>query len=211
MLIITPDAASAQILRAPLPSALRLIAIETGGAPLPEDMAHCYPLAQFITVISGDYVLLYRRGEQRLPAAPRPVSVLATDGPARYFRLENAAEEGFFHLPGGGVRLQPNALGSPPVRLTFSAELREHAELQLSMRVPRDGAAPVRFTVKLRGDSGNVLASGNLTLSDPRPRALVLNLPAYQGRCEVEFSTELAAPGTTNEGAWAEIISATLI
>jgi hypothetical protein len=210
-LIITPDAASAQILRQPLPPSLRLIAVETGGKPLPADMARCYPLAQFITVISGDYVLLYRRGQQRLPPAPRPVAVLAADGPARFFQTENTAEDGFFHLSGGGVRLHPNPPGAAPARLILSAEIRDHAELQVSLRVTRDLASPVHFTVKIYTESGMVLAAGSQTLRDTRPRGLVLPLREHQGRCEVVFSTEMAEQEASNAGAWAEIISASLV
>lgn len=210
-MIITPDAASAQILRAPLPPSLRLIAVETGGEPLPEDMARCYPLAQFITVISGDYVLLYRRGQQRLPPAPRPLSVLAADGPARFFQTENVAEGAFFHLPGGGVRLHPNVAGDGPARLTLSVEVRDHAEFQVSMRVTRELAGAVHFTVKIFTEAGAVLAGGSETLRDTRPRGLVLPLREHQGRCEIVFTTEMAEPGMSNEGAWAELISASLI
>jgi hypothetical protein len=210
-LIITPDAASVQILRQPLPPTLRLIAVETGGKPLPADMARCYPLSRFITVISGDYVLLYRRAQQRLPLGARPLAVLAADGPARFFQLENVSADGFFHLSGGGVRLHPNAPGAPAARLTLSAELREHAELQVSLRVTHEGAAPVRFTVKIYTEAGMVLASGSEVLRDTRPRGLVLPLREHQGRCEVVFTTEMAEPGASNAGAWAEIISATLI
>jgi len=212
-LIITPDSASAKILSQPLPPALRLIAVETGGKPLPADMARCYPLAQFITVISGDYVLLYRRGQQRLPPAPRPVPVLSADGPARFFRTENVEGEGFFHLSGGGVRLRPNAAYEPPARLTLSVEIRDHAEMQVSFRVAEQ-SAPVRFTVKIFTEAGMVLASGSEVLRDTRPRGLVLPLREHQGRCEVVFTTEMAE-GASNVGAtasvWAEIISASLI
>lgn len=210
-LIITPDAASAQILRQPLPRGLRLIAVETGGDPLPADMASCYPLAQFITVISGDYVLLYRRGQQRLPPAARPLAVLAADGPARFFQLENVSRDGFFHLSGGGVRLQPNPPGAAPARLTLSVEIRDHAELQVSLRVTKEEAPPVHFTVKIFTESGMVLASGSQTLRDTRPRGLVLPLREHQGRCEVVFATEMVEEAVSNAGAWAEIISANLI
>lgn len=210
-LIITPDAASVQILRQPLPPSLRLIAVETGGKPLPADMARCYPLAQFITVISGDYVLLYRRGQQRLPPAPRPVAVLAADGPARFFQLENVAEDGFFHLSGGGVRLHPNPPGEPPARLTLSVEIRDHAELQVSLRVTREQVPPVHFTVKIFTETGMVLAAGSQTLRDTKPRGLVLPLREHQGRCEIVFTTEMAEQEASSEGAWAEIISASLV
>jgi len=210
-LIITPDSASAKILSQPLPPALRLIAVETGGKPLPADMARCYPLAQFITVISGDYVLLYRRGQQRLPPVPKPVAVLAADGPARFFQTENVDEDGFFHLAGGGVRLHPNPPGAAPARLTLSVEIRDHAELQVSFRVARDEAAAVHFTVKIITESGVVLAVGGQTLHDTRPRGLVLPLREHQGRCEVVFTTEMAAQEVSNAGAWAEIISASLV
>jgi hypothetical protein len=210
-LIITPDAASAQILREPLPPSLRLIAVETGGKALPADMARCYPLAQFVTVVSGDYVLLYRRGQQRLPPGPRPVAVLAADGPARFFRLENITEDGFFHLPGGGVRLHPNRYGAQPARLTLSVEIRDHAELQVSLRVTQEQAAPVRFTVKMFTDAGMVLALGSEILRNTKPRGLVLPLREHQGRCEIVFTTEMAEHGDANTGAWAEIISASLV
>jgi hypothetical protein len=210
-LIITPDAASAAILREPLPWALRLIAVETGGEPLPADMARCYPLSQFVTIISGDYVLLYRRAEQRLPPVPRPVALLAPDGPARHLQLENTGTDGFFHLPGGGVRLHPNAPDAPPARLSLSAEMCDHAELQVSLRVAQENAPPVRFTVKLVNEAGRVLALGTELLTTIRPRAMVLPLPSYTGRCEVIFITEIAALATTAAGAWAEIISATLV
>jgi hypothetical protein len=210
-LIITPDAASAQILRGALPPSLRLIAVETGGKTLPADMARCYPLAQFVTVVSGDYVLLYRRGEQRLPPAARPSAVLAADGPARFFKLENVSEEGFFHLPGGGVRLHPNAGRKPPASLTLSAELRDHAELQVSVRVTQETAEAVHFKVKVYSETGRVLASGSETLHNTGPRVLVLALPSYLGRCEIVFSTEMAEQGASSAGAWAEFISATLI
>jgi hypothetical protein len=210
-LIITPDTASAQILREPLPASLRLIAVETGGKPLPADLARCYPLTQFVTVISGDYVLLYRRGQQRLPAGPRPLAVLAADGPARFFQLENICEDGFFHLSGGGVRLQPNVCGAPPARLTLSVEIREHAELQVSLRVTRQLEAPVCFTVRIYTEAGLVLAGGSETLRDTTPRGLVLPLREHLGRCEIVFTTEMAEQGASNMGAWAEIISATLI
>jgi hypothetical protein len=210
-LIITPDAASALILREKLPPSLRLIAVETGGEPLPEDLARCYPLAQFITVISGDYVLLYRRGQQLLPPAPRPLAVLAADGPARYFQTENMSEGGFFHLSGGGVRLHPNMAGAPLAKLTLSVEIREHAEFQLSMRVTQERAKPVHFAVKIYTEAGMVLACGSETLRDTRPRGLVLPLREHQGRCEIVFTTEMAEPGMSNAGAWAEIISASLI
>ncbi len=210
-LIITPDAASAEILCEPLPPAIRLIAIETGGEPLSEDMARCYPLAQFITVISGDYVLLYRRGKQFLPPTPRPVSVLSADGPVRLFQLENAPEGGFFHLSGGGVRLHPNHNGAPLAKLTFSMDVCDHAEFQVSMRVPNENAGAVHFTVKIFTESGTVLASGSETLHGPMPRGLVLPLREHQGRCEIVFTTEMAEPGVSNAGAWAEIISATLV
>lgn len=211
MLIITPDAAAARILGAPLPPALRLVAVETGGRPLPEDLARRYPLAQFVTVISGNYVLLYRRGAQRLPLAPRPEALLAFDGPVRYFQLENIEDDGFLHLPGGGVRLHPNPPGGEPARFILSAELQGHAGLQLSLRMAREDAAPVRFTIHIFSESGNVLASASETLRGTRPHALELSLPAYQGRCEAMFSAEMAEAGATNAGAWAEIVSATLI
>lgn len=210
-LIITPDAASAQLLRQPLPPSLRMIAVETGGQPLPADLARCYPLAQFITVISGDYVLLYRRGQQRLPPAPRPVAVLAPDGPARLFQTENTGEDGFFHLSGGGVRLHPNPPGEPPARLTLSVEIRDHAKLQVSLRVTKEQAPPVHFTVKIYTESGMVLAAGSQTLHDTRPRGLVLPLREHQGRCEIVFTSELAEMEGSNVGAWAEIISASLL
>lgn len=209
-LIITPDAASVRILHEPLPPSLRLIAVETGGVALPAELARCYPLAQFVTVISGDYVLLYRRGQQRLPPAARPIAVLAADGPARYFQLENVTVDGFFHLPGGGVRLHPNGYGLPPARLILSAEVRDYGELQVSLRITHPQSPPVRFTVKIFTEAGTVLATASEVLRNTMPRGMVLALPEHQGRCEIVFSTEMAEQGASLSNAWAEIISATL-
>jgi hypothetical protein len=119
-------------------------------------------------------------------------------------------EGGFFHLPGGGVRLHPNVAGSPPARLTLSVEVRDHAEFQVSMRVTRELAGAVHFSVKIFTETGSVLAGGSETLRDTRPRGLVLPLREHQGRCEIVFTTEMAESGMSNSGAWAEIISASL-
>lgn len=207
-LILAAVAASAGMLDEPLPAALRLIAVETGGRPLPPELARGFPLPRFVTVISGDYVLLHRRGVPCPPPAPRRVELLAFDGPARYFRLENTGD-GFLALPGGGARLQPNPSGSPPARFTLSAELRGHAILRLSLRGAP--AAAVRVMVHLFSDAGTMLASGSTSLRDGAPRQLDIALPLHHGRCEAVFSTEMAESGTANAGAWAEITAATLI
>jgi len=210
-LIITPDAASAPLLAAPLPGSIRLIAVETGGLPLPEETARRYPLSQFVTIISGDYVLLYRRATVKIPPGPRSVAVFAPDGPARFLRVENVMPGGFFALGQGGFRLHPNHAGGAVARVTLSVENRDYTELQVSLRLVLEQSPQVRFTVKMLTENGTVLASGVETLRGAQPRALVLQLPEHQGRCEVVFTTELTGTGISNAGAWAEIISATLV
>jgi len=210
-LIITPDAASAPILASPLPSSIRVIAVETGGVPLEAETARCYPLKDFVTIISGNYVLLYRRGVPKLPAVPRRMAVFAPDGAPRSLHPENVPEGGFFALPGGGFRLHPNIAGGPPARIIISAEISDHGELQVSMRLVLDHSPPVRFTVKIFTEGGTMLASGIEVVQGGQRRIMVLALPEHHGRCEIVFSTELAGPGITNIGAWAEIISATLV
>jgi|GEM_PF-6244385 hypothetical protein len=211
-LVLTPDAASLEILRAPLPAGLRLVAVETCGMLLEANIAAQFPNNQFLMVMSGDYVLFYHRALQKAPPAPaRPAPVFAPDGQLRGLRLENGAEDSFFPVGPNGFRLSPNAYGAPPARLTLAHESMDYSELQVSMRVVQPEAPPVRFTVKMLSAFGETLATASEVVKGGMARGTVIHLPEYEGLCDVVFMAEVAVPGDGDADIWAEFISATFV
>ncbi len=211
-LILTPDAASVEILRAPLPAGLRVIAVETHGVLLEGDIAAQFHNNQFLMVMSGNYVLFYHRALQKAPPAPaRSVPVFAPDGQLRNLRLENVAEGGFFQVGSNGFRLSPNAYATSPARLTLAHESLDYSELQVSMRVVQAEAPPVRFTVKMLSASGETLATASEVVKGGTARGTIIHLPEYEGPCDVVFVAEMVTPGGGGTGVWAEFISATFV
>jgi hypothetical protein len=211
-LILKLDAASETILDGVLPPELRLLAVENGGEPLAPGVTARLAGSGFLAVVSGDYVLLYRREQPKaLLPLPRPQPVFEPDGPARALRLENVREGGFFPVGRHGFRLPPNAWNESPARLSVMHENFEHGELQVSMRVPLEATPPVRFTVKVLSETGKTLAAANEVLKGGTARGTVIFLPEHQGRWEIVFTTEMAERGASNAGVWAEFISATLV
>lgn len=213
-IVLTPDAASTGILDQPLPRRVRVLAVETGGAPLPPETMTKLPMAEFLAMISGDYVIFYRHALQKaLPEPPRAIPIFAPDGPIRHLTLENVSSDppGFFLVGRNGFRLHPSRYDAPPARVTISQHNHDYAELQVSMRVVQDRSAPVRFKVEMRGQSGTILASAIEVVKGGTARGVVLQLPEYQGPCSIVFTTQMAEPGASNDGAWAEFISATFV
>ena len=213
-IVLTLDAASAGILDEPLPRRMRVLAVETGGTPLPPETMAKLPMAEFLAMVSGDYVLFYRRALKKAPPEPpRSVPVFVPDGPTRHLTLENVSGDppGFFLVGRNGFRLHPNHYGAPPARVTISQHNLDYAELQVSMRVVQDASAPVRFKVEMRGESGTILASAIEVVKGGVARGVVMQLPEYQGPCSIVFTTQMAEPGASHEGAWAEFISATFV
>ncbi|MGO9816800.1 MAG: hypothetical protein ACLPJJ_00780 [Acidocella sp.] len=213
-IVLTLDAASAGILDEPLPRRVRMLAVETGGTPLPPDTMAKLPMAEFLAMVSGDYVLFYRRALKKAPPEPpRSIPVFAPDGPTRNLTLENVSGDppGFFLVGRNGFRLHPNQYGTPSARVTITQHNLDYAELQVSMRVVQDDSAPVRFKVEMRGESGTILASAIEVVKGGAARGVVMQLPEYQGPCSIVFTTQMAEPGASHEGAWAEFISATFV
>ncbi len=213
-IILKPDAASLGILDQPLPRRVRLLAVETGGEALPPATMAKLPMAEFLTMISGDYVLFYRRSLQKaLPEPPRSVPVYMPDGPPQGLTLENVSDDppGFFQIGREGFRLHPNPHGEPLARAIVTQRNLDFVELQVSMRVVREDSAPVRFKVEMLGETGTILASGMEVVPGGKARAMVLQLPEYQGPCSIAFSTQMAEHGASNHAAWAEFISATFV
>ncbi|MBB5371782.1 class I SAM-dependent methyltransferase [Acidocella aromatica] len=213
-IILTPDAASIGILDQPLPRRVRLLAVETGGATLPPETMAKLPMAEFLTMISGDYVLFYRRALQKvLPEPPRATPVYMPDGPLQRLTLENVSADppGFFQVGREGFRLHPNPYGAPLARVTMTQRNLDFAELQVSMRVVREESASVRFKVEMLGETGTILASAMEVVPGGKARGVVLQLPEYRGPCSIAFSTQMAEHGASNHAAWAEFISATFV
>ncbi len=211
-IIMTPDAASETLLTGTWPRHVQLLAVETGGVPLPPEITESIPNREFLCVMSGDYMLFYRRGIQREVLPVRGGPVFAPDGAEHGLTLEHVPEGGFFLVGSNGFRLQPNPHGGPPARLTITRINYDHAELHVSMRVARPDSPPVRFFVQMRSlPSGMPLVSHTDILNGGDVRGAVLHLPHHEGPCEIVFSTEMGALGADSALAWAEFISATFI
>jgi hypothetical protein len=207
--VMSPDAASDHLLRTPWPACVRLLAVETGGAKLHEATAARFPDEKFLTVIEGDYVLMHRREVDATPPPPRPVPVFNPDGPAQRLALADV-EAAFFPVGAHGFRLHPNAAGGPAARLTVAAMSWNFTELHWQMRVALPVSAPVRFGVTVRAQ-GEVLLRAAEVLKGGETRAAVVPMMAYEGPCEVEFTTEMAEFEDSNAGAWAEVLAAAFV
>jgi len=210
--VISPDAASDHLLRTPWPACVKLLAVETGGAPLHEATAARFPDEKFLTVIEGDYVLLHRREADAAAPPTRPVPVLNPDGPAQRLALSDVAGNppAFFPLGAHGFRLHPNASGTPAARLTLSHVSWNFAELHWQMRVALASAAPVRFGVTVTAE-GRELLRATEVLKGGETRAVVVPMAAHEGPCEVVFTTEMAEFEDSNAGAWAEVLGAAFV
>ncbi len=212
--IITPDAASDHLLRVPWPASVRLLAVETGGAPLHEATQPRYPPEGFLTEIVGDYVLQHRRMPDISAPPVRPVPVFDTQGPAQGMRLEHIAVDppGFFALGANGFRLHPNEPGAPLASVTLTQFCRRFTELHLTLRVVLPTARPVRLRVALNSLPEHETLAGTVeALNGGESRAIAIKLPIYEGACELVFTAEMAKFEYSNAGAWAEIVAAAFI
>jgi hypothetical protein len=208
--IITPDAASDHLLRAPWPRSVRLLAVETGGAPLHEATAPCFPDDKFLTVIEGAYVLLHRREPESEVVPPKPVPVFNPEGPARRMCLTHVGPDGFFAIGASGFRLHANASGAPAATLTVQQESRGFTELRLALRSGHAAARPIRFSVRILA-GGRELGAASAVLRGGEGRAVEAPLEPYNGPCEAIFTTEMAEFGDSNASAWAEFLGAAFV
>jgi hypothetical protein len=211
--IVTPDAASDHLLRAPWPASVRLIAVENGGAPLHSATAERFPDDKFLTTFEGNYVLLHRRAVDPTLPPPRPIPVFNPEGPPQSLTLTNTQTNppSFFPLGAYGFRLHPNASEAQAIRLTLSHTCRNFAELHLSLRLVLPISKPVRFTLRITTPTGEDILAAAEILKGGETRAVILPLAVHDGPCEVMFSTEMAEFGDSNAGAWAEILSAAFV
>jgi hypothetical protein len=171
-----------------------------------------FPDDKFLTVIEGDYVLLHRREADATPPPPRPVPVFNPEGTAQRLTLTEVTSSppGFFPLGAHGFRLHPNASDAPAARLTLSHVSWRFTELHWQMRVALPSAAPVRFGVSVTAEGCELLRAAEV-LKGGESRAVVVPMVAYEGPCEVVFTTEMAEFEDSNAGAWAEIIAAAFV
>jgi hypothetical protein len=214
VVIITPDAASDHLLRAPWPKSVRLLAIETGGAALHSATAACFPEAAFLTTIEGDYVLLHRRAVDAAPSPLRPTAVFCPDSAAQKLIVQNVAANppGFFSFGAQSFRLHPNASGAPAACVRVTAVCANFNALQLTLRSGLKTAQKIRFAIKiLARPAGDTLLDHVEMLDGGETRTIAAKLPPYSGAAEVVFSTEMAVFGDSNAGAWAEFLSADFV
>ena len=213
-LIISPDAASDHLLRTPFPASVRLIAVETGGAPLADATAERFPEDRFLVVEEGDYVLLFRRDFDAQAVPVGPVPVFDPEGRPQSLALAHVATNppGFFPLGNHGFRLHPNAPDSPAARLMLSQACRNYRKIQLILRSALPVARPIRFTLRIiASPGGEALATAAEILAPGETRNLTVPLAPHDGACEVIFTTEMAEFSDSNAGAWAEILAANFV
>ncbi len=212
--IVTPDAANDHLLRAPWPRSVRLLAVETGGKPLHEATAACFPDDRFLTVIEGDYVLMHRREAEIVTVPPRPVHVFDPETTPRALLVEDtkANPPGFFQIGAHGFRLHPNPPHARDARATIAQECRNFAELHVSLRVALEISKPVRFTIRVlaAGDDAELCRIEEV-LKGGESRAASAPVSPYAGPCQVVFSTSMAEFEESCAGAWAEIVGAAFI
>lgn len=214
VVIITPDAASDHLLRAPWPKSVRLLAIETGGAALHSATAACFPEAAFLTTVEGDYVLLHRRAVDAAPPPVRPTQIFCPDGAAQKLIVQNIAANppGFFSFGAQSFRLHPNASGAPAASVSVSAVFADFTALQLTLRSALRAARNIRFRVQiLSRPAGDTLLDHAEVLDGGETRSIAAKLPPYNGDADVVFSTEMAAFDDSNASAWAEFLSAEFV
>jgi hypothetical protein len=211
--VITPDAATDHLLRAPWPNTVRLIAIENGGQPLHEATASCFPDSHFLTEYAGDYVLLHRRMPAFIAIPARAVPIFGQDGPVQplSFSHIHPSEGGFFTFSPAGLRLHANTSPGPVASVSVPFFCRNHNELHLILRNPLGISAPLRFTVRIETPDGVEICGVTETVRGGATRPLIAAVTPYTGPSTVTFSTEMAEFGTSNAGAWGEFAAASLV
>lgn len=211
---ITPDEASAALLRRLWPQSVRLIAIATGGLPSPTGLAAALPANEFTAMPERDYLLLHRAAAPAGPPQARPDHIFQPDGPLRRLTVENisAGASGFHPVGAHGFCLPPNPPGTPPARLRVSHECRGQGALHVQLRLPQQAASPVRFTVLVTGQAhGAPICELTTILRGGEISAIAAEFPPVFGPCEVSFTTEITQPGGYGGITRADIIAAFFI
>jgi hypothetical protein len=211
--VITPDAATDHLLRAPWPNSVRLIAVENGGQPLHEATASCFPDSHFLTEYAGDYVLLHRRTPAFIAIPARAVPICGQDGPLQPLTFSHIHPDagGFFTFSPAGIRLHANASPGPVASVSMPFFCRNHNELHLILRNPLSIAAPIRFGVRIATPDDVEVCGVTETVRGGATKPLIVPVTPYTGPAIVTFSTEMAEFGTSNAGAWGEFAAASLV
>jgi len=211
--VITPDAATDHLLRAPWPNSVRLIAVENGGQPLHEATASCFPDSHFLTEYAGDYVLLHRRTPAFIAIPARAVPIFGQDGPLQPLTFSHIHPDagGFFTFSPAGIRLHANASPGPVASVSMPFFCRNHNELHLILRNPLSIAAPIRFGIRIATPDDVEVCGVTETVRGGATKPLIVPVTPYTGPAIVTFSTEMAEFGTSNAGAWGEFAAASLV
>jgi FkbM family methyltransferase len=196
--IITPDAASKTLLRAPWSLATRLIAVETGGKLLPLTTASCFPEGQYSRTLSGDYVLLRPREAMIVPKLPRAVPVFAPGGILRPLRFAHVGTGQFAAFGSHGFRLTPNRSGAPAT-VFFSHECYNYKELHAVVRGISEKSV-VRCAIQIIA-AGQKLGEMTVVLQGAEKRTVAMVLRDHRGSCEVIVTAEMAESEDHEEAA----------
>ncbi|MDE8346089.1 MAG: hypothetical protein POH28_07960 [Acidocella sp.] len=191
--IITPDAACAGLLARPWPPGVRLIVVAQGTG-LARGRARFTAPPGFTAAPDGEYLMLHREGDNALPASARFDPLIQPDGQPRRLTMENTAA---FHiaLP-HGFYLPPNPPGAPAACVRLAHDCRAASALHVQLRLPQQGALPVRVTILVTNAAqpANPLCTLTTLLHGGETTSVRGIFPVYSGPCEVSFTAELTQP-----------------
>jgi hypothetical protein len=212
--VITPDAASQTLLAMNVwPETVRMIVIDTGGAPLSPAVAAAYGEAQFLLRPEGDYVLVYRREVDASQPPPMPAPLFDPSGPAGPLVLTNVPDDPSCYFPifPYGFRLHPNGPELLPARLEVHGRLNGHGQISARLRVGHADAQPVKFSIGIFSEpEGREIFQHETVVAGGAEVTIRPALPFSFGPCRIVLKTEMAGAGV-NHYAWAEILDAFFI
>jgi hypothetical protein len=207
--IVTPDAASAGLLRAnEWPVSVRMIVIDTGGGPLPGPIAAAYPETEYLIRPEGAYVTIYRRTVEAASPPPVAVPVFDPTGPLVDCRLTDVPNLpwSFFVVHPRGFRLHPRPPDQPAPKLTVAAHSNGYNRFTVRLRVGHKDGRPVRFSVKILDEpAGAEIFHAEQVVPGGATETLTADIPVFFGPCRVVFSTEMAEKFPPAQ-AWAEFL-----
>ena len=171
----------------------------------------CFPEEMFARSQHGAFDLFERRTPlTALPRLPEEVSLIRAEPGGALFRLQDVANFGwaFFIFDGTSCQLHANPPGERPARATFPVLLDGHTRLASGVQhAGTPGSATIRFTARLQGEGGTVLAEASAEVAGHASDRLVLTLPeGLHGPALAVLETAMAPGAADNRMAWARWI-----
>jgi FkbM family methyltransferase len=182
-------------------------------------LARCFPTQLFERRVLGDQLLFVRREPRMaLPAAPPGHSLLSNTPDVAPIALEDVPQApwGFFVFDGLNMQLHPNAPGGKPSRALFQVPAEGHAGFVSDItHAGLPGVPPVRFTVIVQRQGGQVVGRGDAVVPPRQRGRLTLKLPPAQpgdrAPLTIVLQTEMAPGAPHNQMAWARWLDPRLV